>query len=75
MTGNPTPILSWSRDDFPLSSSERNQIETHVTSSGDVISNLTIHSVTIEDGGDYICRGSNVIGAIEHIGRLNVYGE
>lgn len=73
-TGNPTPVISWSLDGFPLPTHGRFMKGQYATVHGDVISHVNITHVMVEDGGEYSCLAQNRAGKTSHSARLNIYG-
>lgn len=74
-TGNPTPIIKWFLDGEPLTDRSHLKIGDYETPSGDVISFVNISSVSLLEGGDYLCIATNEVGEAEHTSRMNVYGK
>ena len=72
--GNPTPVVNWTLDGEPVKQKAHVSFGDFTDLSGDVISYVNITSVRLEDGGEYRCIVSNDVGEVEHIARLNVYG-
>ncbi|XP_047188262.1 obscurin isoform X19 [Scophthalmus maximus] len=57
IVGNPTPLITWEKDKLKLTSGGRFK----TVEDGDVY-RLTIYDLTLEDGGQYMCRAKNVVG-------------
>ncbi|XP_069366637.1 obscurin isoform X37 [Paralichthys olivaceus] len=57
IVGSPTPLITWEKDKLKLTSGGRFK----TVEDGDVYS-LTIYDLTLEDGGQYMCRAKNSVG-------------
>ncbi len=68
VTGDPTPVVTWIKDDVSLSSSSSPQIS--ITISPDGMAVLSISSITVEDSGVYLCNATNI--ASNDFQRFNV---
>ncbi|XP_047198041.1 obscurin isoform X42 [Hippoglossus stenolepis] len=57
IVGSPTPLITWEKDKLKLTSGGRFK----TVDDGDVY-RLTIYDLTLEDGGQYMCRAKNSVG-------------
>ncbi|PSN40372.1 Peroxidasin, partial [Blattella germanica] len=62
--GQPRPDISWSRDDIPITQSDRIQISSDNT--------LTISDIQREDAGTYKCSAANFVGRITAVAYVKV---
>lgn len=68
MYGNPTPIITWTKDGEEIKSYNWDRFKPNKMS-------LKIKEVTKEDTGIYICKGTNGFGSAEIRINLIVIGE
>ncbi|XP_062259632.1 obscurin isoform X2 [Platichthys flesus] len=57
IVGSPTPLITWEKDKLKLTSGGRFK----TVEDGDVY-RLTIYDLTLEDGGQFMCRAKNSVG-------------
>ncbi|XP_033114431.1 Down syndrome cell adhesion molecule homolog [Anneissia japonica] len=74
IAGNPSPTVTWYRDDLQILKNKRIAINQVINADRDVVSYLNITRSKVQDGGTYRCQASNVNGIINHQDRINIYG-
>ena len=61
-TGSPTPTISWTMDSMVLTSDGNKIMIVESTSTGVIVSSLTVTNFVATDGGVYTCVASNSVG-------------
>ncbi|GIY37522.1 down syndrome cell adhesion molecule-like protein Dscam2 [Caerostris extrusa] len=72
--GSPFPRVTWYLDSSVMGQTGRISMGDYITDDAHVVSFFNISEVLQEDGGEYGCEASNVVGSASHFARLNVFG-
>ncbi|KAM7293264.1 Down syndrome cell adhesion molecule-like protein Dscam2 [Ixodes scapularis] len=73
-SGSPLPQVTWTLDGGGVPDHPRFRVGDFVTSDSTVVSFVNVTELRVEDGGEYVCRATNVVGEAKHAARVNVHG-